>query len=308
MTVAGVRRRIFVAGAAALVCTAGGRAQDAREVIAERVTEHRQVLEPGVGLRVESMPGRLRILRVSDMEMAIDSRYAEGDQASSGAPFSVDRDGWMLTLRGIGDVDTPRRVVLRIPEDVALTLDLEGSEVVAADGAGAIDVTGKDLKMDFRGLQGELSVDVEGGSLAVEAHVGRLAIRGDRLANRIRSVTGDVTVNLSAGSLNAVSVDGETEVEASESEVVVRGVNRGFRLRAHGGSAVLEGLARGGHLRLEGTPLKLVNALGPVMVETDSQVRYHSLRAALHVVGVRSLGPGYGHHLAGGGEDESGLR
>ncbi|HEX6852687.1 MAG TPA: DUF4097 family beta strand repeat-containing protein [Candidatus Polarisedimenticolaceae bacterium] len=177
---------------------------------------------------------------------------------------------------------TVRDLQMSIPPELFVRLEMDrGGKVVLSGLRGGIEIEGKQIVLDARGLQSDLEVIAEGATIVGGSLGGNVRLRGREIQATLQGTTGSVGADLVGGSLKvlgAASIDVASEGTAVE----LAQVKERATVKASGGTVRITGLAGGGEFQITGASLAMEKSKGDITVSSDADVTYKEMEADLH--------------------------
>jgi hypothetical protein len=177
---------------------------------------------------------------------------------------------------------TVRDLQMSIPPELFVRLEMpDGGKVLLSGLRGGIEIEGKQIVLDARGLQSDLEFSAEGATVVGGSLGGNVRLRGREIQATLQGTTGNVGADLSGGGLKilgAAGVDLATEGTAVElAQLKERAI-----VKATGGSVRATGLLGGGDFQITGASLAIDKSKGDITVSSDADVTYKEMEADLH--------------------------
>jgi hypothetical protein len=229
---------------------------------------------------IRGLHGLISVGAIDARELHVISRTAGPTPVD--APIGIWQRGSKLIVAPPPDDDgKERQVRIEVPKSLALSIDAHDSDVTLQLLGGAIDLTGKNVRVIADSLSGSLSTDLDGGSLTVVGSAD-LTAYVKNTTTKISEMTGGVIVHAVGGSVLAAKTSGAFDAECEETKLNVDAAAGTVRVRARKGDVVLTGLKAGADLELSGSPLRLMEVKGDISVKSDASVEFLSTAASLH--------------------------
>jgi hypothetical protein len=95
-------------------------------------------------------------------------------------------------------------------------------------------------------------------------------------------MSGLVTVRATGGTVSLGRIGGTLDVESDDAELAFSVLSGEVRVKAHNGTAKVEGLTSGAEFAMSGTPLHLKDGRGDITVTSDSPVEFDAMAASMH--------------------------
>lgn len=175
-----------------------------------------------------------------------------------------------------------RDLQMSIPPELFVKLDMAGGGKVILSGLrGGIEIEGKQLVVDARGLQSDLELTAEGATLVGGSLGGNVRLRGREIQATLQGTAGSVGADVVGGSLKILGAAG-VDVACEGTAVELAQVRERASVRAGGGSVRATGLLGGGEFQITGASLAMEKSKGDITVSSDADVTYKEMEADLH--------------------------
>ena len=193
-----------------------------------------------------------------------------------------------------GSEEVAHDLQVTIPEPFDVLVEGTGTHVTATGLPGGLEVRGKGVTLEARGVKGSTVVEIEAGRALLEAIGAAATVHGKDLDLVLTNVAGSVSLTLAGGSARVSAAAGELRADVDGTALALKGTVEPT-VKARGGRVDIDD-AFNADLSLIGTPLTLTRVRGEVQVQTDSEARFVDTQAALHF-------DGYGATVRGKGND-----
>ena len=278
-------RRTGTAAGAAILALLSGLSASAAEgptLLAEEaaaavpVTEERRVIVEGIRGEIALRPGDVGLL-------SFESTRGGATKAPLPVAIWLDDAGTFRLAPPEGARELPRVLTVWVPPGMKSILRVDGSAIGVSGVEGEVEVRGQRDRLDAANVGGALTAEIQGGTVNVSRSGGDVAIRGRELNVTVAGVAGALSLRVSGGTATVSGVGAGIEGDLDNVELKVDEVQGLCRLRLRGGKAELSGLGRDAELSLSGAPLKLARCKGAISIESDRDVEFRELEAALRV-------------------------
>ncbi len=292
----GRRRAIWLSGLAlAMIAFASTTAQE-EQLVAEESSGIIPV-DQEVRLAIRGIVGDVSVRAGRPGEVRFLS-FVPGSQTTP-LPVAVWLSGSRFKLLPPQGAETQRRALeVTVPASLFVEIEASGGRILVSGLKGGAEIRADGSDIDVRtDSGGPVHVDLAHGKAALAGIGGELSLRVRDGSASVTRIEGGVTLVAESASVEIGQVRGALEAsDLRDSTLKIAEVLGTVRIRAKGGTIDARGLAQGAEMSLTGTRLVLQKCKGDLDIETDSDVRFQDLEAALHVNGYGASVHGSGQH------------
>jgi len=237
-------------------------------------------LEDVSAISIVGIRGQILISTREKRELQVISRALGAEGAE--LPVGIWVDGGRLIVAPVpGDRGGPRVLDVEVPKGLTIAVDAADSEIGIASEGGTVDLRGDNVRASVQAIGGSVTADLLAGTLNVRnSRDATLRLRAT--AATIEAMSGSVTVRATGGTVTVATGVGSTEVESEDSKLSFDGLLGPLHVTAQKGEAKIAGIKGGAELALVGTPLRMKEGKGNIVVTSDTPVIFEAMAASMH--------------------------
>ena len=253
-------------------------------------------LEGETRIRVSGVQGTIAVRTGKEDELRYEVRSL--DNRREERPIGLWLDGRGFEIAPLEEASEERLLLeIAVPPDLSVELDLYDSNVQIAGLRSDLLLTGGGLKIDVRGVHGDMTVEVVESDVKIDGVGGDLEIDSEAVVLVASRMQGAIRLTLVDSEADVRDVAGEADVDLENTVLLIASLDTSLVLEAGGGRVEVEGVKSRSDFRLDGTPLILTNTLGRVVIESDSGVQVGAAKGPIVITGWG--GPIEGKELEG---------
>jgi hypothetical protein len=229
-------------------------------------------LEGETRVRISAMSGTIAVRTGKSGELRYEVRSL--DNRREERPVGLWLNGKSFEIAALEETGDERLLLeMAVPPDLAVEIDLDDSNVQVAGLRSDLLLIGAGLKVDARGIHGDLSVRAAQSDVKIDGVAGDADIDSEAIGLVASRIEGALTLTLLDSEAEVRGVTGEADADIENTVLSISGVEAELVLRASGGRVQVEDVKRTSDLNLSGAPLVLNAAVGRSTIETDGEVR-----------------------------------